>query len=89
MMKILIIGGGIGGLTTTIALQHMGFDAHVYESEVSDHSLFFSLQASGCLLFFAPGPTGTGLHRLRLRWSSAQSLLASCAQAKPLALANG
>jgi 2-polyprenyl-6-methoxyphenol hydroxylase-like FAD-dependent oxidoreductase len=32
MMKILIIGGGIGGLTTTIALQRLGFDAHVYES---------------------------------------------------------
>jgi 2-polyprenyl-6-methoxyphenol hydroxylase-like FAD-dependent oxidoreductase len=32
MMKILTIGGGIGGLTTTIALQRQGFDAHVYES---------------------------------------------------------
>jgi 2-polyprenyl-6-methoxyphenol hydroxylase-like FAD-dependent oxidoreductase len=31
-MKILTIGGGIGGLTTTIALQHKGFDAHVYEA---------------------------------------------------------
>jgi 2-polyprenyl-6-methoxyphenol hydroxylase-like FAD-dependent oxidoreductase len=34
MMKILIIGGGIGGLSTTIALQRLGFDAHVYESAV-------------------------------------------------------
>src|SRR5262245_64655953 len=32
MMKILTIGGGIGGLTTTLALQRQGFDAHVYES---------------------------------------------------------
>src|SRR5215471_15030584 len=32
MMKILTIGGGIGGLTTTIALQRQGFNAHVYES---------------------------------------------------------
>lgn len=32
MKKILVIGGGIGGLTTAIALQQKGFDAHVYES---------------------------------------------------------
>jgi 2-polyprenyl-6-methoxyphenol hydroxylase-like FAD-dependent oxidoreductase len=31
-MKILVIGGGIGGLTTTIALRQRGFDAHVYEA---------------------------------------------------------
>lgn len=31
-MKITIIGGGIGGLTTAIALQQHGFDAHVYEA---------------------------------------------------------
>jgi 2-polyprenyl-6-methoxyphenol hydroxylase-like FAD-dependent oxidoreductase len=32
MLKILVLGGGIGGLTTTIALQQKGFNAHVYES---------------------------------------------------------
>lgn len=32
MEKVLVIGGGIGGLTTAIALQHKGFDAHAYES---------------------------------------------------------
>jgi 2-polyprenyl-6-methoxyphenol hydroxylase-like FAD-dependent oxidoreductase len=30
-MKISIIGGGIGGLTTAIALQQQGFECHVYE----------------------------------------------------------
>ncbi|WPP53210.1 FAD-dependent monooxygenase [Catalinimonas niigatensis] len=31
MKKILIIGGGIGGLCAAIALQRKGFEAHVYE----------------------------------------------------------
>src|SRR5215813_5734359 len=32
MLKILVVGGGIGGLTTAIALQLKSFDVHVYES---------------------------------------------------------
>lgn len=32
MRKIIVIGGGIGGLTMTIALQQKGLDVHVYES---------------------------------------------------------
>lgn len=31
-MKINIIGGGIGGLTTAIALQQQGIEAHIYEA---------------------------------------------------------
>ena len=31
-MNISVIGGGIGGLATAVALQRRGFDAHVYES---------------------------------------------------------
>ena len=31
-MKIMIIGGGIGGLTTAVSLRHFGFEPHVYES---------------------------------------------------------
>jgi len=30
-MRVVIIGGGIGGLTTAIALERLGFDPHVYE----------------------------------------------------------
>lgn len=30
-MHILIVGGGIGGLTAALALRRVGFDAHVYE----------------------------------------------------------
>ena len=30
-MKVLIVGGGIGGLTAAIALHRVGIDAHVYE----------------------------------------------------------
>lgn len=30
-MRILIVGGGIGGLTTAAAMRQAGFDAHVYE----------------------------------------------------------
>jgi len=30
-MRILIVGGGIGGLTAALALRQAGFDAHVYE----------------------------------------------------------
>lgn len=31
MVRIAIIGGGIGGLTTAVALRHFGFDPKVYE----------------------------------------------------------
>ncbi|MGE3802145.1 MAG: FAD-dependent monooxygenase [Candidatus Kapaibacterium sp.] len=30
-MSVLIVGGGIGGLTTAVALRHVGITAHVYE----------------------------------------------------------
>lgn len=32
-MKTIIIGGGIAGLTTAIALERLGFDTHVYEAQ--------------------------------------------------------
>ena len=31
-MKILIVGGGIGGLTAALSLQRAGFEIHIYES---------------------------------------------------------
>jgi len=31
-MKILIIGAGIGGLTTAIALKQKGFDVEIFET---------------------------------------------------------
>ncbi len=31
-MKVLIIGGGIGGLTTALELERRGIEAHVFES---------------------------------------------------------
>ncbi|MHB8646572.1 MAG: FAD-dependent monooxygenase [Thermomicrobiales bacterium] len=30
-MRVLIAGGGIGGLTAALALRQAGFDAHIYE----------------------------------------------------------
>ena len=30
-MRILVVGGGIGGLTAALALRQAGLDAHVYE----------------------------------------------------------
>ncbi|MEZ5044044.1 MAG: NAD(P)-binding protein [Saprospiraceae bacterium] len=30
--KVSIIGGGIAGLTTAIALQNIGIDAHIFEA---------------------------------------------------------
>jgi 2-polyprenyl-6-methoxyphenol hydroxylase-like FAD-dependent oxidoreductase len=33
--KIVIIGGGVGGLTLAASLQRLGFDAHVYEAAAS------------------------------------------------------
>jgi salicylate hydroxylase len=30
-MRVLVVGGGIGGLTAALALRQSGFDAHVYE----------------------------------------------------------
>lgn len=37
--KAVIIGGGIGGLTTAIALQQRGVDAHVYEAAPEIHAV--------------------------------------------------
>ena len=31
MKRVAIVGGGIGGLATAIALRKVGFDVHVYE----------------------------------------------------------
>ena len=38
-MSVLIVGGGIGGLTTAIALQHVGISAHVYERAPELHEV--------------------------------------------------
>jgi 2-polyprenyl-6-methoxyphenol hydroxylase-like FAD-dependent oxidoreductase len=47
MKKITIIGGGIGGLTTAIALQQRGFDVKVYEAASE-------IKAVGAGLWIAP-----------------------------------
>ena len=39
MVQIAIIGGGIGGLTTAIALQHFGFESHVFEQAPALHDV--------------------------------------------------
>ena len=45
-MKITIIGGGITGLTTALALRKLGLDCHVYErvSELSGVGAGITLQ---------------------------------------------
>lgn len=46
MKKILIIGGGIGGLCAAIALQRRGFEAHVYEKAPAIKALGAGLSLS-------------------------------------------
>jgi 2-polyprenyl-6-methoxyphenol hydroxylase-like FAD-dependent oxidoreductase len=38
-MKVIVIGGGIGGLTTAIALRRVGIEAHVYERAPQIHEV--------------------------------------------------
>ena len=39
MVQIAIIGGGIGGLTTALALQHFGFESQVFEQAPALHDV--------------------------------------------------
>ena len=39
MVRIAIIGGGIGGLTTALAFKHFGFDCHVFEQAPELHDV--------------------------------------------------
>ena len=39
MVQIAIIGGGIGGLTTAVALQHFGFESQVFEQAPALHDV--------------------------------------------------
>ena len=45
-MRVLIVGAGIGGLTTAIALRHAGIDAHVYEQAAELHEVGAGIQLS-------------------------------------------
>ena len=47
MFDVLIIGGGIGGLTTAVALQQRGIEAHVFEAAPE-------LQAAGAGIWLPP-----------------------------------
>lgn len=38
-MRVVIVGGGIGGLTTALALQRAGIGAHVYEQAPALHEV--------------------------------------------------
>jgi 2-polyprenyl-6-methoxyphenol hydroxylase-like FAD-dependent oxidoreductase len=46
-MKAVIIGGGIGGLTTAIALERIGIETEVFEAN-------FSRQTAGAGIWMAP-----------------------------------
>ena len=39
MVRIAIIGGGIGGLTTALALRHFGFESQVFEQTPALHDV--------------------------------------------------
>src|SRR5262245_6241388 len=39
MVRIAIIGGGIGGLTTALAFEHFGFECHVFEQAPELHDV--------------------------------------------------
>ncbi|MFY7998355.1 MAG: FAD-dependent monooxygenase [Candidatus Kapaibacteriota bacterium] len=57
--KYIIAGGGIGGLTTVIALQQQGFEAHVYEAAQE-------IKAVGAGILLAPNAIEI-FHRLGLK----------------------
>ena len=56
--KVAIIGGGIGGLATAIALRKQGIDAHVYEKarELRPVGAGLSLNPNGLKALEAIGP---------------------------------
>jgi 2-polyprenyl-6-methoxyphenol hydroxylase-like FAD-dependent oxidoreductase len=74
--RVVIIGGGIGGLTTAIALRSSGMDVHVYEQapELGEvgagvglwPNAFRALERLGLIekvLAISAGPIGTGVRR--------------------------
>ena len=51
MVHIVIIGGGIGGLTTALALQHVGFESRVFEQAPALQDVGAAIAIFGYALF--------------------------------------
>ncbi len=85
-LKVSIIGGGIGGLATAIALRNRGFDAHVYERAQAlrpvGAGLTLSPNGLNSLEAIQPGivdalkKAGSEVHRLTMKRSSGETIIA-------------
>jgi 2-polyprenyl-6-methoxyphenol hydroxylase-like FAD-dependent oxidoreductase len=84
-MRVVIVGGGIGGLTTAVALQRAGIGAHVYEQEPALHEVgagiglwanaihvFEALGLGPAVLDLGAGPLGGGIRSSDGHWLTRQ-----------------
>lgn len=72
-MRVAIVGGGIGGVATAVALQQKGLEAHIYEQapELKEVGAGVALHPNGVCMLGRLGLTGQ-VNRFGARWRDAQ-----------------
>jgi 2-polyprenyl-6-methoxyphenol hydroxylase-like FAD-dependent oxidoreductase len=84
MVRIAIIGGGIGGLTTALALQRFGFESQVFEQapELHDVGAAIALWPNAMRVLASLGLTEKILERAgvmkEIRWADQHGWLINC-----------